>query len=82
MFVHNLTPLEFGVIEVNHASWFMSEIGILNIEGSFGQSENENLRTHSNYFLFIRNFGIFSVFIFFHLFQIFHSKNFKHEVKE
>ena len=23
MFVHNLTPLEFGVIEVNHASWFM-----------------------------------------------------------
>ena len=35
MFVHNLTPLEFGVIEVNHASWFMSRDGDYSLNVQF-----------------------------------------------
>lgn len=67
--VHDFTSFKIQVIEVHHASWLSSKLSSGGTENSMHM---KNSRTHSNHFLFIRNFCIPSMVVLLHFLRAFH----------
>jgi hypothetical protein len=66
MFVHDLTSLKIGVIEVKHASWFTP---VLKMSLWYDTGTEYDSRTYTHHFFLVSDLGVRPMGILLHFFH-------------